>query len=164
MDIGIPFLPHAYPVEIIQFIAASVGTAASLWGTRDAWRDLRFLYLTGMNGHRLFIAKKNYFEEWMRLILHVLFLTSGLFSVLAPPPSIAAPLPTENFHQLWISRTVMAVASIILMIKSVRDNKDRKHLRSMLDRPPSDLLDTIKDKASDIVSAIDQTRTTEGAD
>jgi hypothetical protein len=149
-------LPHAHWIEILQLGAAVIGTCANVWGLIDAWKDLKNPLQTQVT---LFAAKRNIFEECMRLIIHVLFFINGYVSISFPPPP-GLEVTDIPYMQFMVSRVVMSLASGLLTVKSLRDLYDRKMLRELaVDTSNTALLQVVKDKASDIVHIIDQSET-----
>jgi hypothetical protein len=133
MESVVPFLQHAYWIELFQLVAALIGTVANVWGLLDAWKDLQFIIDNRINGRRLFAARRNAFEEKMRLLIHLLFLLNGVVSILYAPPAPGMSIPDDRYIQLVVSRAVMTAASALLTIKSLRDVRDRRHLRLLSD-------------------------------
>jgi len=160
MESVVPFLQHAYWIELFQLVAALIGTFANVWGVLDSWKDLKFVVQNRVNGRRLFAAKRNLFEESIRLVIHGLFLINGIVSILYAPPAPGMTIPDDRYVQLMVARAVMTIASVLLTIKSVRDIQDRQRLRHMFDHEHVTpvVLDVIKNKAEDIVQVIQETR------
>jgi hypothetical protein len=128
-------LPRAYPIEIAQLMAALIGVPSSIFGTFDALQDYRVVRRLVREGllhnadDRLFVARRNLKEEFIRLVIHVMFLVNGVVSITHAPPSPGVDVSDERYFQLYFTRTSMAIASILLMVKSLADNRDRRHLR-----------------------------------
>lgn len=160
MDHAIWFLPQAYPIEVLQLVASVFGSVFNVWGVFDARRDLKFWKFTGTSLRELTVAKRNLFEELMRLIVLMLFVFNGIVSITHAPPNPGLGKDDDRYYQLFISRTVMTVASMLLAAKSMRDIRDRKRIRALAIAGDVEILEVIKDKAVDIVHVIDETKKT----
>lgn len=125
------WLPNAYPIELAQMLVAVVGVYYSTRGIIEAWRDLQFLEVSGLNGARSFVASRNIFEETVRLIIHLLLLFNGIIVVLYPPgPGLV--LPADRYFQMMVTRWVTTLTGLLLTAKSYRDVRDRARVRDIL--------------------------------
>lgn len=126
------WFPYAYPIEIAQLVFATAGVYYSIRGTYDAWQDVQYVKRSGMNGARAFVARRNLFEEAIRLVVHILMFGNGLIIVTYPPPEPGLVLPADRYFQLMVTRWVLTLTSILLTAKSFQDVRDRRYVRDIL--------------------------------
>jgi hypothetical protein len=156
---GFWLFPHAYPIEFFQLVVSILGVIANLWGANDAHRDLKIWKKFPHSAREVIVSKRNLFEEYMRLCILLSFVINGLVSVSFAPPNPGLEVDDPRYIQLVVARSVMMFASAMLAAKSVRDIRDRKRIRALppMADPPA-ILDVIRDKASDIVNVIEETK------
>lgn len=158
MEEGIFLFPRAYPLEMWQFLASLFGSAANLWGVFDAHRDVYFWKVAKGTKRQLRRAKMNLFEEYVRLSVLGMFIFNGLVSITHAPPNPGLGPHDERYYQLAVSRIVMALASVALASKSIRDIHYRRGERLLPSDDEAEILEVIKDKAVSIVTVIDETK------
>lgn len=133
MSAEVRWLPHAHPIEVAQLLMSCIGCAYSLRGTREAWTDLRFVKAVGLNGARDFVARRNVYEETVRLTIHALFVVSGTVLIFYPSSDPGVVTHADRYAHGMVMRWVMLLTSLLLTLKSHRDIQDRRHLREILE-------------------------------
>lgn len=127
-----PFLPYAYPIELLQILMSCVGLPMSIVGVREAWLDLDVVRRNGVNGTRLYTAKRNIFEEWARLAMHLALFINGCILITYPPPEPGLVLTVDRLFQLLVTRLTTTFVIAVLTYKSYRDLSDRRQIRTMM--------------------------------
>ena len=67
-------------------LLAVVGAAFSIWGLRKAREDRAWLRANRLNGARTVVTGATVRRESVRILMHVLFFTSGILVLLTPLP------------------------------------------------------------------------------
>lgn len=134
--------PHAYLVEFVQLVTAVHALIFCLWCLWDAWKDRAALRAANLNGARLGIATGNVWSEFNKALVLTLFIVVGQNAIRYPPPddsrAFDARHEANERYSIAVNRTGLMLASIVLLIDSIRERRSRlTHVRSMRGLPRS---------------------------
>lgn len=127
-------LPHAYPIEMAQFVIALTGWCYSIRMLFDVYQDRIFLVMNGKNGRRLITANSEIEQEWYRVAISSIFALFGLFSVITEPPTtIPVLIPLFIEINVRVLRYAVIGVTILVAFKSYRARNVRKCLNEYPD-------------------------------
>jgi hypothetical protein len=132
------FLPHAFLIELVQFVFAHVGLVANIITVFYAFGDITWVWGQKMSWsaedaeYRQFASRRNLREEWNRLAMNIIFASIGWVSIINVPPGQSAGIAEDLSFQLAYVRVALTGASIFLTFKSVKDLTDRFALKEKM--------------------------------
>lgn len=131
-------MTHAYPIEVVNLLAALVGMVLLLWALYDAAKDANGLRAAGQNGPRSVIAIGNVLRGGFRVLLAFFFSTGGFVAVMLPPPPDFEVSPEAKLALVIGRWVVIAATAVIVLDAFVERWYRRKYVRTLRGRfvPP----------------------------
>ncbi len=121
---------HAYALEVAQTLIACAVSVVVCWGLWDAWIDVNLQRLYGTKAHLLLACSHRQRQIW-RLILAMIVLYIGAWSVVHPPPPESGHFWASE--QMTVGRILFMLATISHGMASALDWNARRRLAQMFE-------------------------------
>lgn len=122
---------HAFVLEVVVFLIATVGMSFNLLGLYHALRDKKDLIRHKLNGPRTLIANSAIQQETLRLTVQILIMAMSFVHLLYPPPP-----PTMRYDGMWdgmvYDQILMIGITALLAVKSILDYSERQRLLAVV--------------------------------